>query len=138
MNHIQNYKYSVNTVDQIMLYLMNITEKHLRINNVLIYNLEQLIEVLYISCTGHLPITLKSPTQLTHVLDQAKAALQETNTKYTFMSPVLYYYYEMKLVSFEYDKSFNLLPSISSYHLTLQIETFELTSARNSACAYQR
>ena len=79
MGQVQNYKYSINYVGKIILYLMTISEQQLSIYDVLIPKLEQFIEPLDIFSTGHLPITLISPTQLTNMLDQIKMILQKTN-----------------------------------------------------------
>ena len=43
------------------------------------------------------------------MLCHIKAVLQKTNPDLTLLFPDLYYYYDMKLVSFGYDKDFNLL-----------------------------
>ena len=43
---------------------------------VLIHELKQFIEAIDILSMGQLPITLISPTQLTHMLNQVKAAIQ--------------------------------------------------------------
>ena len=109
MGQVQNYKYSVNYLGHIMLYLMTISEQHLSIYEVLVHKLEQFIEALDTLHTGHLPINLISPTQLKHMLNQVKKALQKTNPNYNLLFPDLYYYYDMKLVSFSYNKDFNLL-----------------------------
>ena len=52
-----------------MLYLMTVSEQHLSVYEVLIHKLEKFIETLDILITGHLPITLISPTQLSHILN---------------------------------------------------------------------
>ena len=75
MGKVQNYKYGVNHLGQIMLYQMTIHGPHPSIYEVLIHKLEKFIEALDILCTGHLPITMLSPTELTHMLDQVKTAL---------------------------------------------------------------
>ena len=72
MGQVQNYKYSVNFVRQIMLYIMTISEQHLSIYEVLVHKLEQSIEELDIFSTGPLPIILISPTQQEHMLNQVK------------------------------------------------------------------
>ena len=101
MGHVQNYKYSMNYVGQIMLYLS--------IYEVLIHKLEQFIQALDILSTVHLPITLASPTQLAHMPDQVKTALHKTNQDYILLFPDLYYYYNIQLVSCRYDMDFNFL-----------------------------
>ena len=92
-----------------MIYLMTVSKHHLNIYGVMIHKLEQFIEALDILSAGHLPITLVSPTQMTHMLYQVKRAIQKTNTDYTLLFPDLYYCYDMKLVSFGCDKDFKLL-----------------------------
>ena len=72
-----------------MLYLMKISEKHLSIYEVLVHTLEQFIEALDILSTGHLPITLISPTQLENILNQVKKALQKTSPNYNLPFPNL-------------------------------------------------
>ena len=79
MAQVQNCGCSVNYVGQTMLYLITISQQHLSFYEDLIHKLEQLIEALNILSTGHLPLTLVSPTQLIHMLDQVKSALQKTN-----------------------------------------------------------
>ena len=56
---------------------MTIREQHVSIYELLIHQLEQFIEIIDILGTGHLPITLISPTQLTHMLDQVKTVPQK-------------------------------------------------------------
>ena len=60
-----------------MLYLMTISVQHLSNYAVLAHKLEKFIEALGILSTGHLLITLISPTQLEHIPDQVKAVLQK-------------------------------------------------------------
>ena len=74
-------------------------------SNIFIHKLEQLIEAYDILSMGQSPIALISPTTLTHMLDQVKAALQKTHLDYTLLFPESYYYYDMKLVSFGYDRT---------------------------------
>ena len=82
---------------------MTIGEQHLSIYEVLIHKLEQFMEALDILSTGHLSINLISHTQL----PQTKTVLQKTNPDNTILFHYLYYYYDMKLISFGYDKDFN-------------------------------
>ena len=103
MGQVQNYKYSVNYVGQIMVYLMTISE-HLSICDVLVRELEEPIEELNTLSREHGPITFISPTQLEQMLNQVKSALQKTNANCYLSFPALYYYYDMKFVSSGYDK----------------------------------
>ena len=43
------------------------------------------------------------------MLNQIKAALQKTDPNYNLLFHDLYYYYDMQMVSFSYDKDFNFL-----------------------------
>ena len=74
----------------------------------MVHKLEQFIEALGILSTGHSPITLISPIQLEHMLHQVQEALQKTYPNYNLLFTDFYYYYDIKLVSFSYDKDFNL------------------------------
>ena len=80
---------------------MTIGKQHFSIYEVVIHKLRQFIGTLDILNRGHLPISLISLTQLTHMLHHVKAALQKTNTFHDL--------YSFKVVSFGYDKDFNLL-----------------------------
>ena len=82
---VQNYKFSVDCMGQIMLYIMTISRKHLSIYEVLALKLEQFIEVLKVLSTEHLTITLISPTQLEHMLNQVPVTLQKTNPNYKLL-----------------------------------------------------
>ena len=72
MGQVQNYKYSINYVRQVILYLMTISEQHLSTYEVLVHKLEQFIDALDILSTGHLAIPLISPTQLECMLIKSK------------------------------------------------------------------
>ena len=101
------------------------------------------MEALDILTTGHLPITLISPTQLTYMLDQVEADLQKTNTDYTLLFLHLFYYYDMKLISYGYDKDCNLLlqfpvfikPCIQKLPALYQLETISVPIKDNNTGA---
>ena len=84
-----------------------------------------------------LPIPLISSTQLTHMLDKVRAALQKTNPDCTLLFPDFYFSYHMKLVSFGYDMDSNLL-----FQFLVFIEPYTHTPLAlyqlESTCAYQR
>ena len=85
MGQVQNYRYRASYVGQTMLYLINISEQHLSIYEVLIHKMKQFTWTLCILNTEHLPATLISPTQLTHMLDQVKAVLQKMDPEYDLL-----------------------------------------------------
>ena len=60
---------------------MTRSEEHLNTYKVMVNKLEQLMKAFDILSTVHLPITLISPTQLTHMLEEVKTALQKTENK---------------------------------------------------------
>ena len=64
IGQVKHYGYSIHYLGQMMIYLMTMDEQHLSIYEVLIHTLEQFRATLYILNTGHLPITLISPTWL--------------------------------------------------------------------------
>ena len=88
---------------------MTISELNLSIYEVLIHKLELLIEVFDILRTGHLPKTLISPTQLMHMLDKSRQPYRKQIQTIPCYFLNLYYYYDMKAVSFGYDKDLNLV-----------------------------
>ena len=91
-----------------MLYMLTIGEQHLNIYEVLMHKLEQIRQALNIMSTENLPITLISSTEVTHVLDQVKTAIQTTNPPNILLFPDLYHHH-MKLINLRYDNGFNLL-----------------------------
>ena len=109
MGQVQNHTYNVNIIGQTKLYLMNMSEQHPGIYEAVIHKLEQSLEVLDILSTEHLPITLLSSTQLTHMLEEVKATLQKTNQDLSLLFYDVYCYYDMKLISSGYNKDFNPL-----------------------------
>ena len=110
MGKVQYNRHNVNYVEQRMPYLMTISEPHLSIYEVLIPGLEKNYRGPLFLSQGHLTITLISPTQMVYILAQVRKALQQTNPDYTLHFPALYSYYEMKLISFEYDRNLTFLP----------------------------
>ena len=107
---VQDHKYNADYAGLTMLHLMAVIEKHFSIYEILIHKLEQFIEELDILSAGHLPITLISPTQLTHVCyNKSWQSYKKQIQEYIPACLYFYYYYGMKLINSWYDKHFKLL-----------------------------
>ena len=102
MEQVQNYKYSVDYVGWIMLYLMTIREtfKYL-------WSFGSSFSTIHGSTWyfEHSKFTYNFNTTypIKNMLNQAQKALQMTNPKYNLLFPDLFYYYDMKFVSLGYD-----------------------------------
>ena len=89
-----------------MLYLMTMSEQQLIIYDVSIHKLEKFLEALNTLSKEYLLIFLYH--LLNWLICKTKSRQKQTqNTLFCFL--IFQYYYNMKLVSFGYDKNFNLL-----------------------------
>ena len=66
-------------------------------------------QVIRVLSKGYLPISLLLPSKLNAILQEVKEALQVNNTGYDLVIKRLYFYYDMKLVTFGIDDERNLI-----------------------------
>ena len=97
--------YAINSV----LFVTTIREKYVRINECFIDQLKMYARVIRILLKGYLPILLLPPSKLHGILGKVKKALQTKNRDYDLVLKWLYFYYDMKLVTFGIDEKRNLI-----------------------------
>ena len=97
--------YAVNA----MLYLQLIKDKYIKIYNEFILQLWIYAKAVRILAKGYFPISLVTPLKLQEILGLVKEALIKTNPEYDTVIKRLYLYYNMKLVTFGFDKKEILL-----------------------------
>ena len=83
---------------------------------------------------GYLPISQITPLRIQNILDEVKMAVQNTNPDYDIVIKRLHLYYDMKLVTFERQKSFS---STSSFHSAIHTTAYTV-SIRNSTSSDYR
>ena len=74
-----------------------------------INQLREYLQAIRILSKGYLPISLLPPSKLNTILGKVKEALQVNNRNYDLVIKRLYFYYDMKLVTFGIDDQRNLI-----------------------------
>ena len=143
LTHINNeFDYSIDST----LFLTIIKEKHVRMYERFIVELNSYSKVIRILSKGYLPISLMPPSKLEAILEQVKLAIAKTNKDYDLVLSRLYLYYNMKLVMFGIDDHKNLIiqflvfvqPYTQTKLTSYQIETVPvpILDANNKAQSY--
>ena len=82
------------------MFLTTIKEKYVRMNERFIAELRSYLEAIRILSKGYLPIILITSSKLEAILKQVQIAIAKTNQDYELVLNRLYFYYDMKLVTF--------------------------------------
>ena len=122
--------YAINS----LLFLTAVREKYVKMYERFINHLKEYSQVIRILSKGYLPISLLPPSKLSTILEKVKEALQINNRDYDLVIKRLYFYYDMKLVTFGIDDQRNLIIHFPGFvhlhtqqHLILyQMETVPL------------
>ena len=99
------HSYSITT----LLFLRTINEKYVRMYERFINELKSYSKVICVLSKGYLLISLIPPSKLETILQQVKTALAKTTKNYDLVLNRLYFYYDMKLVTFGIDQDKNLI-----------------------------
>ena len=94
---------------QLHLYVQTLKEKHLRMYEELLHNLQALLLSIETLSKGYLPSHLISHDQLAQISRSALLMVKKTNPEYDLALPHITSYYDMKLVTFGVDKQGRLI-----------------------------
>ena len=92
-----------------LLILTTVREKYVKMYERFINLLKEYPHMIRILSKGYLPISLLQPSKLSTILEKIKAALHVNNTDYDLVIKKLYFYYDMKLVTFGIRNHRNLI-----------------------------